>query len=172
MYKKSIHTSALLQAHQHQGQSYDCGPYSTAIVANALLGSKIRGAEVARLFDKPIHWCILPIYPRFYHRATLPWAITHFLHMYHLSAQWRVFASARQLLNCLEQNVVPVVLIGEYRPLWAHYLILAEYDTDAGYGFVDPAQTQATLVYRDEKTFLRQWSKWGRQVIEVTYPSS
>lgn len=172
MYKKSIHTSALLQAHQYQGQSYDCGPYSAAIVTNALSGSEMLGADVAQWLNQPIRWGILPIAQRIRNRATLPWAITRFLHTHHLGARWRVLTSTRQLLNGLERNAVFVVLIGEWRPLWAHYLVLVEYDPEDGYGFVDPAQAQAAIVYRDEKTFLRQWSNWGRQMIEVTKTSS
>lgn len=170
MQSKSVYMPALLQAHQFQGQSYDCGPYSTAIIINALIGTNLRGETVARQLNAPARRGIFPIFRRIPGWATFPWGIVGFLQEHGLKADWKVLASHRHLLECLEKPVIPLVITGEWRPLWAHYLIFVEYGVNSGYGFVDPAHTDAAIVYKDEKTFLRQWSRVGRNLIEVTVP--
>ncbi|MCC6148493.1 MAG: hypothetical protein IT308_13120 [Anaerolineaceae bacterium] len=162
----------ILKAHQFQGALNDCGPFSTAIILNALLGLDVQGSTLAAKMNQ-LQWRgILPVVRRIPGWATFPWGVTDVLREYGLKARWKLFEKTTDLFNNLFQGKVQIVVIGEWRPLWAHYLVLVEYTSKAGFGFADPASPSAAVVWKDPDKFHRLWKNYGQMVITVTPPSS
>lgn len=159
----------LESAHQYQGKSNNCGPFSAAITAAALGQTKTTGNQLTALLN-PVRWKgILPIFQRIPNSATLPWGTTYLLNQLQYKANWRPFSSSAALLNALPENVIQIVIIGEWQPLWAHYIIFSAYDDRRGYGFIDPAFTTPNLHWYSPAQFLSLWNHYGRVRI-TAYP--
>ena len=71
----SPHIDAILAALQHQGDSNDCGPYTTATILNALLDLNLDGSQLAQQMDKPVWRGPLIVIRRVPNWATFPWGI-------------------------------------------------------------------------------------------------
>lgn len=160
--------------HLHQGESNDCGPFSAAIVINALLGRGL--ADPHELSGRLERWEGLRPPGRILRGPTFPWGMVHLLRGYGLSARWRPFATVERLRANLREGRVTIVLIGE--PLrfcrwrwcgWMHYRVL--YGWEPGrWLFVDPAVREATTTV-EEALFLRRWRNAARILIEVEQPA-
>ena len=80
------------------------------------------------------------------------------------------FSSQINLFANLPKNLIQIVIIGELRPVWAHYLILGAFDARFGYGFIDPAFPNANLHWYLPTEFFRLWKNYGNITIKV-YPA-
>lgn len=157
----------LQAAHQYQGKTNNCGPYCAAITAKALGFEQAKGIEFTNSLN-PIRWKgILPIFQRIPSSATMPWGTTHLLNILQLRTRWRPFATERDLLESLQESIMQIIVIGEWRPTWAHYMVFAAYDALLGYGFIDPANKSAELHWYAPAEFIKLWSKYGRILIMV-----
>ena len=180
-------TTPLYEYHSYQGTTNDCGPHSTCIVANALLGEeRFDPQTVAEALN---HTSVSPgPFPRIIVRripnwATFPWGITDFLNHHDFHAKWHLRGNVERLLSNLRNDVATMVMIGE--PLrferrkyvgWGHVKILYGYDPLYGYGFVDPGSEKDPsdpwermgIFWQDEPSFLHQWAGLFRIYIEVT----
>ncbi len=156
--------------HQWQGWTNDCGPFSTAIVTNAMLEAHaVDGALLAQSMTGRT------IPERIPNWATFPWGVVWALRRMAIRARWRVGASESRLVRNLDEGRTTIVIVGE--PLrfekweykgWAHYKVLYAWDPDKGWAFVDPAASRSTVyTYQKPEAFRRQWTLMGRQLVEV-----
>ena len=158
----------LLQAHHCQGKSNDCGPFSAAIVLRALQLTDIEGSKLGQQMNA-IRWQgILPALQRIPNWATFPWGVVHALQDFGLQTQWSPFQTDSALIRTLRQGMIPILVIGEWKPLWAHYLILVAQDEKQGWGFVDPAHNLPEITWKKHPEFERLWNHYGRILITVS----
>lgn len=154
--------------HKYQGQTNDCGPFSVAIVANALLaGEVVQPQALAQEMDARGLPERIPGWVMF------PWALAFAFRRLGLRARWRVGAREARLWRNLRAGVATIVVLGQ--PLrfegrhwkgWSHYKVLRAWEPERGWSFVDPGG-RANISWQPEAEFLRQWSTMGRQIIEV-----
>ena len=156
----------LLASHQYQGQENNCGPYAAAIVLSAH-GRKVTGKDLADHMDRPRWVRLFPVFRRIPGWATFPWGIVDVLREHGLSARWSIRNKPSHLHELITSPIIVIIVLGNWRPVWAHIAILAAFDPARGYGLVDPALPRQEINWRDEKTFLNQWSKLGRILITV-----
>ena len=157
----------LLQAHHFQGKTNDCGPFSAAIVLRALQRTDLEGSKLAKQMNA-IRWRgILPIFQRIPNWATFPWGIVHVLQNFGLQTNWSAFQTDSALIRALRQGMIPIIILGQWKPLWAHYLILVAQDDEQGWGFVDPAHTKPQIIWKQRSEFDRLWKHYGKVLITV-----
>lgn len=155
--------------HQSQGPSNDCGPYTAAIVINALTGAAVDGARLAEEMDKPRWpgWPLpLPVIRRIPRWATFPWGMVDVFQQYGLKARWRIAAGEHDLVLALRQGRIAMPTIGTWRPLSAHIKPLAAYHPELGWGFVDPAGPPG-LSWQSPQSFRREWRPWLGLLVET-----
>ena len=165
---RSPHLEALLAAHQSQGQTNDCGPYTTAIVLRALRGIEIPGADLARRMNRPRRRGALLVVRRIPRWATFPWGVADILREHGLDARWRLWTSEVALRRALPTGEVLLPIIGEWFPRpWAHISVLVAWNATRGWGFVDPATSRPVLRWQPAEEFSRQWRAYCRPVVRV-----
>ncbi len=170
---KRLSSYPLPQWHQHQGATNDCGPFSAAIVINALHGEKVVEAErLARQLEKRSG---LRLPGRIPHWATFPWGLVRLFPPFGLQARWQWHANEAHLLRDIEDGVAVIVLVGDLLHFengrwkgWMHYKVLYGKEEEA-WLFVDPAERQP--IHRQAtEVFTRRWRNAARQIIEVWRP--
>ena len=161
----SPHTHSLLKAHQYQGKSNDCGPFSAAIVISALSGYQVDGKQLAQEMDQVFWEGFNFALRRVPHWITFPWGIVDVLQLHHCEASWHSFVDERSLLEDLKNGKLILSIYGNWFPLWAHYAVLTAYHEKSGYGFVNPAFPQAEIEWISRKTFLARWKAFGKTII-------
>jgi hypothetical protein len=164
---ESRYSSLLLSHHQFQGKYNDCGPYNAAIILNSLKDKKIDARELSIQLNHIEMKGILPVIYRIPNWATFPWGITRLLREAGITAKWKVWVKPQYLISHLVDQIF-IVIIGSIIPLWTHYKILTVFDPDLGWGFVDPALKEPSISWQSKNSFLSQWNKIGRMVIEIT----
>jgi hypothetical protein len=158
----------LQKRHQFQANSNDCGPFCAAIILNIFKDLDISGPDLARRMNR-IRWKgVFPLLRRVPNWATLPWGIGDVMLEEELPASWRMMRTIYDLFEGLDRNQISIVLVGGYRPLWAHYKILAAHDAVKGWGFINPASPSSDLQWDSHAQFLSLWNKYGRQLIRVS----
>jgi len=146
----------------------DCGPFATAIILNAVLGLNLQGSNLALDMNR-IRWrSFLPVFRRIPKWATFPWGVVDVLKEYGLPASWKCCGQISNLFTSLLEDKISIVIVGEWKPLWAHYLVLVEYHPQKGFGFTDPARPAAEVVWKELGDFYRLWKNYGRLFITVT----
>jgi hypothetical protein len=162
---KSPHREKLLAAHQYQGSSNDCGPYCVAIAVNALKNRELDGHKLGEKMNGWVWRGPLPIPRRIPNWATLPCGVTDELRQQGMRACWHRFSSQDSLLRNLASDKTQIVIIGQLKPLWGHYMLLVAYHPQDGWGFVNPAYDIKKTFWMKENKFIKQWQGLGRQVI-------
>ena len=163
----SSYTKKLIESHRFQGKSNDCGPFSLAIVLNALSITNLNGHQLGKKMNA-IGWKgIFPILYRISNWATFPWGMVHILRSYQLKAQWKKFANPTELVRELQNNQIPIVIIGKWRPLWSHYLIFVAYEINRGWGFIDPGHPRKEIIWKTHNEFSRLWKNYGKSYILI-----
>jgi hypothetical protein len=157
----------LLQFHQYQGATNDCGPFTVAMVVNALTGAEVRGADVARAMNRPRLRGGIPVVRRIPGWATFPWGLADELERHHIPARWRFGATETHLRAALAEGRCALPIFGELRPLWAHVRLVAEYDPERGWGFVDAAHPQPEVVWDNPIRFAGWWRNYGNLLVET-----
>lgn len=159
--------SVVLMAHQYQADSNNCGPYCTATVIQTLRHQEISGSQVAMDMNA-IDWLAFPpVVSRIKNWATFPWGIKHYLKRYNISSHWKLFQKPESLISSLSFGNLPIVLIGELKPVWAHYMILISTHPELGFGFCDPAHPYPEIKWKEAAIFLEQWKNYGNTFIDV-----
>lgn len=110
---------------------------------------------------------IFPIVRRISNWATFPWGMVDVLREQQLSARWLIFQKLSTLISGIVLPELNIVILGNYRPLWAHYKILVAYDEQNGLGFIDPAYPKGEVYWDSFHYFEKHWRKFGCQVIRV-----
>jgi hypothetical protein len=153
----STHAAQLLAALQYQGQSNDCGPFTTATVLNALQGSHIDAKTLAQQMDRPVWRGPLFLVRRVPNWATFPWGIVDVLRQHGLEAHWRIFTPQQRLLEGLSRGDILMPMIGAWQPLWAHVMTLVAWDPVRGWGFANTQYSHHNIHWVPDQTFQRQW---------------
>jgi hypothetical protein len=167
----SVHASKLLAALQFQGQSNDCGPFTTATVLNALLGLNVDAAQLARQMDRPVWRGPLFMVRRVPNWATFPWGIADVLGEHGIKASWRLLASNEDLYQGIENGEVLMPVIGSWRPLWAHVMTLIAWDPRMGWGFANTQYSDHSVHWVNDNTFLNQWKAMAHLLIRAKPPN-
>lgn len=158
----------LLSAHQFQGKSNDCGPFSAAIVLNAVKKTSLRGEQLGQQMNN-IQWHgLIPKISRIENWATFPWGLVNTFNTFNLIAKWKFFQKPETLLRALESGEILIVIIGEWHPMWAHYLTLIEIDEMRGYGFIDSSHPSSETIWKPTNQFLKMWKNYGSIIITVS----
>lgn len=161
----SIFCNQLVKAHLFQGKTNHCGPYSAAIVLKAF-GKPV---DIDLLANSAIGWKknkSIPVFRRIPNWATFPWGLVDILRENGFAASWRVLTPKERLMECLLQDIIVIVVTGNYFPLWAHYSILVSI-SEGMVGLVDPANQETAISWLAEQEFMLRWSKLGRTIIQV-----
>jgi hypothetical protein len=169
----SPHAAQLQAAHACQGKSNDCGPFSAAIVLNALLKAGVDPEQVARELERPRWWGPLPRVRRVPGYATFPWGVADALREHGLQASWRPWASTARLQRGLASGELLLPIYGGWKKgtPWAHFAVLAAHDPERGWGFVDPQHEHGGLVWHRDERFRRKWLTWGNLLVTARPPT-
>ena len=124
----SPHLPRLKASHQYQGKTNNCGPYCAAITAKALGHNEADGLRFTQSLSAFRWKGPLPVFQRVPKSATMPWGTTHLLNILKLKTRWKPFASEHDLLAYLQSDIIQIIIIGGWRPTWAHYMIFVAYD--------------------------------------------
>jgi len=162
--------------HTYQGNTNDCGPFCATIVANTLGDAPLVDAPMlARAMEKPAPGLGRLLPSRIKGWATFPWGVARVLRSLGFRARWRPLASIKRLEDNLDKEIISIVIVGN--PLhfanrkwhgWSHYKVLYASSSEQGWAFVDPAATTSEVFsYQDAKSFKREWTQMGRNLIEV-----
>lgn len=108
-----------------------------------------------------------PVISRIRDWATFPWGIIHYLKKKTVSSRWRVLQQPEKLVASLAARNLPIVLIGGFKPAWAHYMVMVSTHPELGFGFCDPAYPYPEVHWLSSEIFLDQWNAYGRTFIEV-----
>jgi hypothetical protein len=157
--------SRFLFAHQFQGKSNDCGPYSAAIAIYALTGLFISGQQIAEDTNRRFISRQPPFLNRIPYNLTFPWGVGAIIKEYHCLAKWFFLYKEKNLIHEIQQPKVIIVIYGQWLPLWAHYAVLAAYHDKLGYGLINPSLPTAKIEWIPRRKFLLQWNSYGRMVI-------
>jgi hypothetical protein len=166
----SAHAPKLLEALQFQGQSNDCGPFTTATVLNALLGLNVDASQLACQMDRPVWRGPLFIVRRVPNWATFPWGIADVLREHGIRASWRFLASTSHLYEDLEKGDILMPVIGSWKPLWAHVMTLIAWDPQKGWGFANTQYNDHNVHWVSADLFQRQWKAMARLLIRARPP--
>lgn len=170
---KAIHSpraTKMLSALQYQGQSNDCGPYTTATVINALLDLNLDAAQLAREMERPAWRGPFLIIRRIPNWATFPWGMVDVFRSYGLSASWRFFEKPEYLQEQMTGNKILMPIIGSWKPLWAHVMTLVAWDAEKGWGFANTQYQHHEITWLDDSTFRRGWRSMANLLVEVASP--
>jgi hypothetical protein len=110
---------------------------------------------------------VLPLPRRIPRSATFPWGLVDAFRGYGLDAWWQAPVSERRLRAELAAGDVPLVVLGGWRPRWAHWVVVVAWDAARGWGLVDPAAREHSVVWRSADDFRRRWRAFGRQRVRV-----
>jgi hypothetical protein len=163
----SPHGDKLLTSLHFQGQSNDCGPFTTATVLNALRGLHIEPEILAREMDRPIWRGPIFVVRRVPRWATFPWGMVDTFKSYGLAATWRPFASKSYLKSELLRGKVLMPVIGSIIPLWAHVMSLVAWDDLQGWGFANTQFNHRNIYWLSDANFEKQWKAMVNLLVEV-----
>jgi hypothetical protein len=157
----------LLRALQCQGQSNDCGAYTTATVLKALRGLELPGDELARKMEKPVRRGLLPVVRKIPNSATLPWGMVDVFREYGLPARWGFFSNPDYLKQQLDRGAILNPIIGSWKPLWAHVMTLVAVDPQQGWGFANTQYPHHDIHWLPDPTFTHQWKAMAHLLVEI-----
>ncbi|HNT23596.1 MAG TPA: hypothetical protein PKM21_04480 [Anaerolineales bacterium] len=163
----SPHSTKLLKSLRCQGQSNDCGAYTTATVLKALRGIDLEPDQLAREMEKPVRRGLLPMVRKIPNSATLPWGMVDVFKQHGLNAHWRFFSNTDYLKQQLDRGNVLMPIIGNWKPLWAHVMTLVDVDEEKGWGFANTQYEVQDPFWVADATFVSQWKAMGNLLVEV-----
>jgi hypothetical protein len=163
----SPRSAILLEKLQCQGQSNDCGAYTSATVLDALLGLDIKGDDLANEMEKPVWRGLIYLVRKIPNSATLPWGMEDMFQSHGLKARWRFFSNENYLRGSLPLPKILMPIIGSWKPTWAHVMTLVAWDEVQGWGFANTQYPHHNIHWVDAEKFSGQWKTMGRLLVEV-----
>ena len=163
----SPRSEILLEKLQCQGQSNDCGAYTSATVLNALLNLEIKGDDLANEMEKPVWRGLIYLVRKIPNSATLPWGMEDVFQSHGLKARWRLFSSENYLKESLPLQKVIMPIIGSWKPTWAHVMTLVAWDEVQGWGFANTQFQHHNIHWVNAQKFSEQWKAMARLLVEV-----
>jgi hypothetical protein len=170
-------TDIIVGSLQFQGNSNDCGAYTTATVLNALNSlksgsnelTKIQGDELAKEMEHPAWRGILLVVRKIPNWATFPWGMVDVFRNHGLKARWGFGSNPPYLRQALPGNNVLMPIIGSWKPLWAHVMTLVAWDAVKGWGFANTQYEAKVVHWVPDETLQRQWKAMGNLLVEVVF---
>lgn len=164
----SPRSEKILEKLQYQGQSNDCGAYTSATVLNALLGLEIKGDDLANEMEKPVWRGPIYIVRKIPNSASLPWGMKDVFKSHGLKSNWRFLSNETYLKeNLADENKILMPIIGAWKPVWAHVMTLIAWDEEKGWGFANTQYQHHNTHWVAAQKFSQQWNAWGRLLVEV-----
>ena len=163
----SPHAQKVLDALQWQGARNDCGPYTTATVLNALLGTQTQADDLAEEMNRPAWRGILLVVRRIPNWATFPWGMVDVFRRQGLKASWRFFASQEALKAGLAEGKILMPISGSWKEKWAHVMTLVAWDEDQGFGFANTQFNHHNIDWHAEEAYIKEWKASGHLLVEV-----
>lgn len=160
-------SNVLLEKLQCQGQSNDCGAYTSATVLNALLDLDINGNDLANQMEKPVWRGWIYLVRKIPNNATLPWGMEDVFQSHGLNSRWRLFASEDYLKQSLPVQKILMPIIGSWNPTWAHVMTLVAWDELQGWGFANTQYPHHNIHWVNAQKFSNQWKAMARLLVEV-----
>jgi Peptidase_C39 like family len=155
----------LIINHQFQGRTNNCGPCCAAITINTIKGTQLSGEKLADELNRPKFTSGFPFIRRIPNWATFPWGITSLFHDFGIAGKTTILSSDSVILASIIQGKIPIVVLGDYHPLWAHYIIIGAYSSQSGWGVIDPAINLQKIWWMPFDYFYEKWSKAGKILI-------
>jgi hypothetical protein len=162
----SPYTDKLIQNHQFQAQSNNCGPFCAAMSINMIKGTHLDGNDLAASMNRPRFNIIFPIIRRIPDYATFPWGIVDTLGQNKINASWKFFYTFSDLSTLLPGTNLLIILTATYEPLNGHYRILVSLEDDQ-IGFIDPAYPVNGIHYQPRPSFLLEWQNAFNPIIMI-----
>jgi hypothetical protein len=162
----SPYTDKLIMVHQYQAQSNNCGPFCAAMAINSIMDLHLDGSDLAKSMNHPRFNLFIPVIRRIPEYATFPWGITDVLWEYGIKSSWKFFNAFSNLTELLPENLMLILLTATYKPINAHYRILASLENEQ-IGFVDPAYPVKEIHYQSRSSFLEEWKNAFNPIITV-----
>ena len=163
----SPRTGILLEKLQCQGQSNDCGAFTSATVLNALLGLNIIGDKLANEMETPVWRGLVYLVRKIPNSATLPWGMKDIFKIHGLKAHWHLFSSEDYLKQALTLDKILMPIIGSWKPISAHVMTLVAWDEEQGWGFANTQFQHHDIHWVDAQKFSKQWKAMARLLVEV-----
>ena len=183
----SPYSKAVLDHHEFQGRTNDCGPFCVAMIVNAVMAQPVAGTAVTphpvagtAVTPHPVAGAavaqettrlgsrgLLPVVRRIPGSATFPWGLVDVLADHGLRASWRARGDEAGLRAILASQRLPIVALGGWRPLWGHWVVVLAHSPDLGWGLADPGTPGNDLVWLAEARFQGWWRALGRIVVDV-----
>ena len=163
----SPRTDVLLEKLQCQGQSNDCGAFTSATVLNALLGLDIKGDDLANEMEKPVWRGLIYLVRKIPNSATLPWGMEDVFQSHGLKARWHFFSNEDYLKQSIPVEKIVMPIIGSWKPTWAHVMTLVAWDETQGWGFANTQYTHHNIHWVDAQKFTDQWKAMARLLVEI-----
>jgi hypothetical protein len=161
----SPHAEKILAAHVNQGKSNDCGPFSAAMVINALTPTPVDPTHLAREMDRIAWRGLKPVIRRIPEWASFPWGVADILSRNGVPARWKPLSTSTELTEILHAGRIPLLIVGGWRPMWGHVMVLLAWDPSQGWGFADPAWPDPTLHWFEAEQIARTWLTYGHVVV-------
>lgn len=169
---QSPQTQAILERHQYQGQTNDCAVISVAMVINTCYQRQLDGAALGEAWGR-LQWRGLrPVLRRIPRWAAFPWSMVAELREQGFHARWHILQPAEFLATRLQAGDFLLPIIGSWRPLWAHVMVLVALDPARGYGFANPAIPTKTIDWMPATRFNTVWRAMGCTVVAARPKSS
>jgi hypothetical protein len=138
------------------------------MVANACAAIPVDARALARALERPAWLGIVPVVLRLPGSATFPWGVATALRAQGLGARWRILLRESGLRRALRHGEIPLVVVGGWRPPWAHWLVVLAWDDDRGWGVADPAMPEGRMDWVSAPVFRGRWRRYGCLTVLVT----
>ncbi len=112
----SPYAPAILSNLQCQGNTNNCGPFTTAVVVNTLCHTQLDGGKLADDLNQVAWRGIIPVVRRLPNSATFPWGMVDVFLRHDLKASWSLFTPINKLLALLKAGNILMPIIGTWRP--------------------------------------------------------
>ena len=163
----SPYAPALLSALQCQGNTNNCGPFTTATVLNGLHKKSLNGAVLADEMNR-VRWDgVVPVVRRVPNSATFPWGMVDIFRRYNMDATWSLFTRVDDLIKLLEHGDILMPMIGQWRPPTGHVMTLIAWDDEVGFGFANTQYESKEIYWLKSEEFIKKWKNMGNLLVRI-----
>lgn len=163
----SPYAPKILASLQCQGNTNNCGPFTTATIVNAMRGTEILGDKLAEEMNEVSWNGIIPIIRRLPDSATFPWGMVDIFMHHGLRASWSVFTSPEKLRKMLAAGDILMPVIGSWNPAWAHVMTFIAWNGTKGYGFANTQYPAKEIFWVPDTTFVPQWRNLANLLVRI-----
>ncbi len=163
----SPHEASIVNALQWQGFTNNCAPFTLATIVNALTGSSIDGAWLAKQMNKPVWRGVIPVIRRIPNWMTFPWGMVDVLREYGFRARWGINSTFDTLRYSLQQGNISIPVVGSWKPISSHVMTIVAWDSSGSWGFANTQLNEKKIDWVSEDWFKNHWKLTARMLVEV-----